>query len=910
MLQRSEPLRHTQGVTVEQDFARWLDERDADALARVFDATGRRLLLLAAHLVDGASAGDLVQATFLAAMTRGASWDRRRPLQPWLAGVLQNEARMRRRSQRRRREVQLDDDGQALAARSPTLLESEEVLQHVLRAMDALPLAYRQVLKLRLVHDLQPVEIARSLEIPVGTVRSQLHRGLARLRAALPASIASAVALCIGNDALLAQARQHVLQSAKDLSTAASPRTPTGATGTAILTTLPWFVTMKAKLLAATGAALVALLLLVSLDEGPPDAPPSAQPGPGAIPRSAVAAAAQPDPPVDREQLVSSAAAAWQLTVTVCDRAGTGIPDAAVDVWIQPRTGSYWNRSSQSFLRDDLASGRTDAAGIFRHDLAALREPSAVWRATNTLWVEARLADAAPRTQGIALATLDETRQLRTRIVLQRGRAVVGRVLDADGRPLEDARVQATATDASVRVADGRSRRDGSFHIAIDDEAPWPARIALRHDREGTAQAAIPAGDPGALVCDVGEIRLDPGAAIRGRAVLGDGSLIAGIQIELDPIALDAGDDLASIKRWLRNRSRAERRKRTKTTTDEDGRFRFSGLTAGGRYLVKTWGVRPVHQVVRPSNAAIELLVDQQLLTVAVVDGDGAAVPGAAVALDGFDPSASNPSWSKREGIPAEGQVCGNWIPCGDDAGNRVLLTPFGFVWSVYASDDSLHAATTLHRAQPGVYRATAQLTVAPETQVGALHVTAFDSEGRQVQAGVALHALDRDLYHDHRRRVPDPDGLRCELPAGRWRVEAVLGKELIYLHGNGGFARGHQQHEVLIEPGKTAELRLEAPTAGLVSFELSGTGLKPDTWRALRVEHLGRPVEVLPVEPREPRPATRHRAAVRRLVSRGAFAPGPHTFLIRGEGFHDATVHVEVVADALAKATVQLFPR
>src|SRR5688572_8271912 len=124
---------------------------------------------------------------------------------------------MQARRSRRRREVALE--GVEAAARGEhdpqQLAASEEVLASVLRAIDALPLPYRQVLRLRLVHGLRPVDIARSLEVPVGTVRAQLHRGLEQLRGSLPAGVAvTLAALLMGDDALLAQVRERVLEQA------------------------------------------------------------------------------------------------------------------------------------------------------------------------------------------------------------------------------------------------------------------------------------------------------------------------------------------------------------------------------------------------------------------------------------------------------------------------------------------------------------------------------------------------------------------------------------------------------------------------------------------------------------------------------------------------------------------------
>ncbi len=90
-------------MNLEHDFALWNDHRDTEALARVFDATASRLLLLGVHLCKTKErAEDLVQATYLAAMSRSATWDRTRPVWPWLATILTNEVRMRARRDTRR----------------------------------------------------------------------------------------------------------------------------------------------------------------------------------------------------------------------------------------------------------------------------------------------------------------------------------------------------------------------------------------------------------------------------------------------------------------------------------------------------------------------------------------------------------------------------------------------------------------------------------------------------------------------------------------------------------------------------------------------------------------------------------------------------------------------------------------
>jgi RNA polymerase sigma-70 factor (ECF subfamily) len=56
------------------------------------------------------------------------------------------------------------------------------------RALEALPDVFRNAVVLRDVEDLSYQEIARILDVPIGTVMSRIHRGRALLRAALGGS--------------------------------------------------------------------------------------------------------------------------------------------------------------------------------------------------------------------------------------------------------------------------------------------------------------------------------------------------------------------------------------------------------------------------------------------------------------------------------------------------------------------------------------------------------------------------------------------------------------------------------------------------------------------------------------------------------------------------------------------------
>ena len=172
------------------DFLCFRDRHDPEALARVFDAVAPRLLLLAAHLTpDAAQAEDLVQATFLQAMTAAPSYDGQRAVSAWLAGILRHCALDSKRRNAVRRTELLNDEVAAMSGLGSEVfanVSESELFESVSAAIDALESPYREVLVLRLVHGLAPTEIAHSLGRRPGSVRMQLKRGLEKLRQDMP----------------------------------------------------------------------------------------------------------------------------------------------------------------------------------------------------------------------------------------------------------------------------------------------------------------------------------------------------------------------------------------------------------------------------------------------------------------------------------------------------------------------------------------------------------------------------------------------------------------------------------------------------------------------------------------------------------------------------------------------------
>ena len=101
-----------------------------------------------------------------------------RPFRPWLLTIVANRCRMKLR--RHNPEVALDEPMLDEVGRE--VEASTEYDGELQEALDSLEPGQRQVLALRYYADLRLEEIAESMDLPLGTVKSRLHRGLERLR--------------------------------------------------------------------------------------------------------------------------------------------------------------------------------------------------------------------------------------------------------------------------------------------------------------------------------------------------------------------------------------------------------------------------------------------------------------------------------------------------------------------------------------------------------------------------------------------------------------------------------------------------------------------------------------------------------------------------------------------------------
>jgi RNA polymerase sigma-70 factor, ECF subfamily len=136
---------------------------------------------------DSDDAEDLVQETYLKALRGFSSFQPGTNFRAWIFQILRNTFLSSRTKFERRMTEALDseEDGPELAVDTETpetILINRSNFQLVQRAIDDLPVHYRETLLLCEVEEMSYREIAEILSVPIGTVMSRLARARKAVR--------------------------------------------------------------------------------------------------------------------------------------------------------------------------------------------------------------------------------------------------------------------------------------------------------------------------------------------------------------------------------------------------------------------------------------------------------------------------------------------------------------------------------------------------------------------------------------------------------------------------------------------------------------------------------------------------------------------------------------------------------
>jgi RNA polymerase sigma-70 factor (ECF subfamily) len=134
---------------------------------------------------DSGEAEEAVQDAFVKAWYALPSFRPGSPFRPWILRIVTNEAKNRARSARRREELTLRAGAASVEDSTPSpeaAALAHEDAATLARALGRLNERDRLVIAYRYLFDLSEAEIALTLDVRPGTVKSRLSRAMSRLR--------------------------------------------------------------------------------------------------------------------------------------------------------------------------------------------------------------------------------------------------------------------------------------------------------------------------------------------------------------------------------------------------------------------------------------------------------------------------------------------------------------------------------------------------------------------------------------------------------------------------------------------------------------------------------------------------------------------------------------------------------
>ena len=558
------------------------------------------LTQLARALVGDANAADVVQETYEVALAQPPK--KAGALRPWLGGVARNLSRMTTRG-RVRRERREDAAFEMQEVPTPEqLVERAQAHQQVARIVLELPEPLRATLLLRFFEGMSAADIARAQGVPAATVRSRIKDALDRVRATLD--------------------HQHGDRKRWVALVAPLPLV-TAADVVAEATVVGGLVVKSGKIVVGLIVVIAAVLGTRWLGwwggGGDKPGPGSAEVATGSAkpvtpPTKPVTTATRGAPmreqlPVfdddpkgtlrlegqvidDKDQPVGGAQVAIDAhptKVVTTEQDGSFVFEGLIprDYRLEATGGDGYAGPARLRLTDKVEpiTLRMKKAGVVEVSVTDGAKPIAnaeielrstlIWKAktdakgvaqlrgVGSLWavLAVTATDFAPAAMMLSTSG-DPAAPQKVQLVLSRGAAIAGRVVDAAGTPVAEARVVATSASEPFPVVDPRrdgvlTKADGTFVFPAVAPGTW--RLLATHADHGPATSApltVDGSHPKANI----EIALTAGGTVKGKVVDNSGKPVASAEIRV--VA----------------RGHVDWRARRQALSSADGTFAVSGL--------------------------------------------------------------------------------------------------------------------------------------------------------------------------------------------------------------------------------------------------------------------------------------------------------------------------------------------
>jgi len=158
---------------------------DPEAFGELIRRYQQRVWLLCRQYVGAAEADAACQEAFIKAYTRLSAFDGRSKFSTWLMRIAINTSIDLIRKEQRRPTAEVPPENDLLPDRSAgpeELSRQRETVSQLFEKLKALPEGQRRIFRLRFFAHLELEEIANILGVHPGTVKTQLHRAVHRLR--------------------------------------------------------------------------------------------------------------------------------------------------------------------------------------------------------------------------------------------------------------------------------------------------------------------------------------------------------------------------------------------------------------------------------------------------------------------------------------------------------------------------------------------------------------------------------------------------------------------------------------------------------------------------------------------------------------------------------------------------------
>jgi RNA polymerase sigma-70 factor (ECF subfamily) len=184
-------LEHAEQNNEDHALMERIQRRDEQALAKLYDRYASVLYTLVLRIVPTSEeAEDILQEIFLQVWNKSNSFlQNRGTVYSWLVALARNKAIDRVRSRRYKqqsKETRMEDTAQladtetaAHPHRSVVLKEYQERVEKALKSLSAIE---ARILELSYFGGYSQTEIAKMLNIPLGTVKTKMRQGMIKLR--------------------------------------------------------------------------------------------------------------------------------------------------------------------------------------------------------------------------------------------------------------------------------------------------------------------------------------------------------------------------------------------------------------------------------------------------------------------------------------------------------------------------------------------------------------------------------------------------------------------------------------------------------------------------------------------------------------------------------------------------------